>query len=45
MPGPSALEFQMANQKLKIYISPGTDKIPAELVAARSRTVFSEMPN
>jgi len=45
VPGPSDLEYQMVNQNLKIYKSPGSDKIPAELVAARGRTVVLEMPN
>jgi hypothetical protein len=35
----------MVNQNLKIYKSPGTDKIPAELVAAGGSTVVSEIPN
>jgi len=45
VPGPSDLEFQMINQKLKIYKSPRADKIPAELVAARDRTVVFEISN
>jgi hypothetical protein len=35
----------MFNQKQKIYKSLGTDKIPAELVAAGCITVVSETPN
>lgn len=32
MPDPTACEFEMAVQKLKIHKSPGIDRIPAELI-------------
>ena len=37
MPEPSA--FALAIEKLKSHKSPGIDKIPAELVKARGRTI------
>ena len=43
MPDPSALEQEMATEKLKRHKSPGTDQIPAELIKARGRTIFSEI--
>jgi hypothetical protein len=33
----------MAIEKLKIHKSPGTDQIPAELIKAGDRTIFSEI--
>jgi hypothetical protein len=33
----------MATEKLKIPKSPGTDQIPAELIKAGGRTIFSEI--
>jgi len=32
MPEPSVFEFEMANEKLNRYISPGIDQIPAEML-------------
>jgi len=34
MPEPRAFEVEMATEKLKTQKSPGTDQIPAELIAA-----------
>ena len=34
MPAPSALEVEVAIEKLKSHKSPGTDQIPAELIKA-----------
>jgi hypothetical protein len=34
VPKPSALDFEMAIEKLKSHKSPGTDQIPAELIKA-----------
>jgi hypothetical protein len=34
VPKPSALEIEMASDKLKRHKSPGTDQIPAELIKA-----------
>ena len=38
-PEPSAFEVQLATGKLKNHKSPGTDKIPAELIKAGGRTI------
>jgi hypothetical protein len=35
VPEPSALEVELAIEKLKRHKSPGTDQIPAELIKAR----------
>jgi len=40
---PSASEFEMAIEKLKRHKSPGTDRIPAQLIIAGVRTVRSEI--
>jgi hypothetical protein len=32
VPGPSCLEVEIGTAKLKKYKSPGSDKIPAELI-------------
>jgi len=42
-PKPSALEFEMATEKLKRHKSPGTDQIPAEFITSGSRTIHSEI--
>ena len=34
VPEPSALEIEMASEKLKRHKSPGTDQIPTELIKA-----------
>jgi len=43
VPDPSALEVEMAIEKLKRHKSPGIDQIPAELIKARGRTIRSEI--
>jgi hypothetical protein len=43
VPEPSALEVEMATEKLKRYKSPGTDQIPAELIKAGGSTICSEI--
>jgi hypothetical protein len=32
VPEPSAAEFEVAMRKMKIYKTPGSDQIPAELI-------------
>jgi len=39
VPEPIAFEFQLAIEKLKNHISPGTDQFPAELIKAGGRTI------
>ena len=39
MPEPSALEVELAIEKLKSPKSPGIDQIPAELIKAEGRTI------
>jgi len=39
VPEPSALEFELAIEKLKSHRSPGIDQIPAELIKAGGRTI------
>ena len=39
VPEPSALEDELAFEKLKSHKSPGNYQIPAELIKARSRTI------
>jgi hypothetical protein len=39
VPEPSALEVELAIEKLKSYISPGIDQIPAELIKAGGSTI------
>ena len=39
MPEPSALEVELAIEKLKSHKSPGIDQIPAELIKAGGRTI------
>ena len=41
MPEPSALEVQLAIEKLKSNKSPSIDQIPAELIKADSGTIHS----
>jgi len=40
---PSASDVEMAVEKLQRHKSPGTDKIPAELIKAWGRTIRSEI--
>jgi len=40
---PSASEVEIAVEKLQRHKSPGTNKIPAELLKARGRTIRSEI--
>jgi hypothetical protein len=39
VPGPSRLELEIANAKLKKYKSPGSDEILAELIQAGGRNI------
>jgi hypothetical protein len=39
----SFVEVEIAIGKLKSYKSPGTDRIPAELIKARGETLCSEI--
>ena len=39
VPEPSAFELEMAIEKLKRHIPPGTDKIPAEVIKSGRRTI------
>jgi hypothetical protein len=39
VPEPSAFEFELAIEKLKIHKSPGIDQIPAELIKTGGRTI------
>jgi hypothetical protein len=43
VPEPSALEFELALEKLKNYESPGIDQIPAELIKAGYRILCCEI--
>jgi hypothetical protein len=43
VPEPSAYEIEMATEKLKSHISPGTDQTPAELIKAGSKTICCEI--
>jgi hypothetical protein len=43
VPEPSALEVEMAIEKLKRYKSPGTDQIPAELIKAGGSKICCEI--
>jgi hypothetical protein len=43
VPEPSASEVEVAIRKLKRYISPGVDQIPAELIQAGGETLCSEI--
>jgi hypothetical protein len=43
VPRPSALEVEIATEKLKRYKSPGTDLIPAELIKAGGSKICSEI--
>ena len=40
VPEPSVLEAELAIEKLKSHISPGTDQIPAEMMKAEGSTIF-----
>jgi hypothetical protein len=41
VPGPSRLEVEIAIAKLKMYKSPGSDQIPAELIQAGGEILLS----
>jgi hypothetical protein len=43
VPEPSAYEFEVAVGKLKSFMSPGVDQIPAELIQAGRETLPSEI--
>jgi hypothetical protein len=43
VPEPSALEVELAIEKLKRHKSPGIDQIPAELIKARDKTIRCEV--
>jgi hypothetical protein len=43
VPEPSALEVELAIEKLKSHKSPGIDQIPAELIQARGKTIRYEI--
>ena len=43
MPEPSALEVEVALEKLKSYKSPGIDQIPAEMIKAGGRIILCEI--
>jgi hypothetical protein len=43
VPGPSRLEVEIAIAKLKMYKSPGSDQIPAELIQAGGEILLSEI--
>jgi hypothetical protein len=40
VPEPSAVEVELAIEKLKSHKSPGIDQIPAELIKAVGRTIY-----
>jgi hypothetical protein len=42
VPDPSPFEVEIAIAKLKIYKSPGSDQIPAELIQAGGEILWSE---
>jgi hypothetical protein len=43
IPEPRLVELEVAILKLKSYKSPGTNKIPAELIKAGVETLYSEI--
>ena len=43
VPEPSAVEFELAIEKLKNYKSPAIDQFPAELIKAGGRTICCEI--
>jgi hypothetical protein len=43
VPEPSSYEVEIAIEKLKMYKSPGTDQIPAELIQTGGNTLRSEI--
>ena len=43
MPEPNACEFEMAIEEVKEHKSLGIDRIPAELIKARSRIMSFEI--
>jgi hypothetical protein len=45
MPEPSALEFELAIEKLKSHKSPGIDQIPAELIKVGGGTIRCAIHN
>jgi hypothetical protein len=42
-PEPSVFEFELANEKLKSYKSPGIRQIPEEMINAKDRTIRYEI--
>jgi hypothetical protein len=44
VPEPSALEVELAIEKLEIHKSPGIDQIPAELIKAGCSTIRCAIP-
>jgi len=43
VPDPNACEIELAIDKLKSHKSPGIDRIPAELIKVRGRTILLEI--
>jgi len=43
VPNPSDFEMVMDIEKLNTHQSPGTDQIPAEMIKAGGRTIYSEI--
>jgi hypothetical protein len=43
VPEPSLVEVEIPIGKLKSYMSPGTDQIPAEMIKARGETLNSKI--
>jgi hypothetical protein len=43
VPVPSAVEVEVAIEQIRIHKSPGTGKIPAELITAGGRTIRPEI--
>ena len=43
VPESSAFEVELANEKVKSYISPGIDQIPADLIKAGGKTIHCEI--
>jgi hypothetical protein len=43
IPGPSSFKVEIATEKLKRHKSPGTNKIPAEMIQVGSNTLCSEI--
>ena len=43
MPEPSVFDFELAIEKLKRHISPGTDQMSAEVIKAGGRIIRSDI--